>query len=484
MSQELKSLKTSIPTLLPQYNHLNQMLTRVGHAPLLLENKVELLLNAPETYKSWFKEIEKAKKWIHLENYIFHADLIGHKFAEALIKKAKEGVRVRVIYDWFGSQSTPKSFWKEMRAAGIEVSPVNPPSLLSPLNFVKRDHRKFLGIDGIYGSLGGVCIGDEWLETAQSTGLPYRDTAVSILGPGVAELEKAFAKMWLVATKQELPDVEKSSGDNFPEGEGEKAVRIISQKPGKMHILNVLEMMISGAEKRLWIADAYFIAIPSLYQALVDAARAGVDVRILLPATNDLLLIGIFSRTGYRSLLEAGVKIYEYRGPMMHSKTTVIDGWWSRVGSTNLNISSLLLNWELDLIVEDKVFGVEMEKMFENDLKNAREIHLGKDARRLQMEKNQPLTKKERRFQKRFYGSGSKVIAAATSIGRSAFLNTKSSDKALYWHEVKVNFIVSLLIVIIAVLIFLFPKFLAWPVAIIAVLVSIFRIARFVKPAK
>lgn len=141
--------------------------------------------------------------------------------------------------------------------------------------------------------------------------------------------------------------------------------------------MRTLEVLLAAAEERMWIADAYFLSAPTLTQALMSAARDGVDVRLLLPATNDLRWVGALSRAGYRPLLEAGVRIFEYGGPMMHAKTHVVDGRFSRVGSTNLNFSGLLANWEADLMIEDASFGARMDEMFEEDLKNAREVRLG-----------------------------------------------------------------------------------------------------------
>src|SRR4051812_39275515 len=149
-----------------------------------------------------------------------------------------------------------------------------------------------------------------------------------------------------------------------------------------MRIARLLQLVAAAARERLWITDAYFMAGPDLNQALMSAARDGVDVRLLLPATNDLPLVGTISRAGYRQLLESGVRIFEYGGLMMHAKTTVADGWLSRVGSTNLNVTGLLTDWEIDLVVEGRPFGAKMEEMFEEDLADSREIRLdGTDGR-------------------------------------------------------------------------------------------------------
>lgn len=460
------------PTLLLHSVHLNSTLARIGRARLRSGNKATLLINGKETYEDWLNAIDNAKKWIHLENYIFQSDTIGKKFAEALIKKSQEGVKVKVLYDWFGCISTPKSFWNHMRKFGVEVRVVSPLSFLSLHRIFRRDHRKFLGVDGIYGSLGGVCIGDQWLENSPATQLPYRDTAVSITGPAVVDLEAAFAKLWDKMGKESLSTDERISDLSFPQVNGEDAVRVISQEPGKMRILKVLELMIQGAEKRLWIADAYFLAVPSLYQALINAAKDGVDVRILLPSTNDIPWVAALSRTGYRQLLEAGVRIWEYSGLMMHSKTTVIDGWWSRIGSTNLNISSLLLNWELDLIIEDRNFSQKMEKVYERDLKDAIEICLfKKDRNKIRAQRTSTnLEKKANKTKLKTTSGSSRFVSTAARIGTAALA---SSGKALLMHEKKIGAFVSSLSILLSTVIFFFPRIFAWPFSLVFLLLGI-----------
>lgn len=361
-------------------SRLDRAMARVSDSPLRYGNELRLLENGPTTYEDWLAEIWGAERWVHLENYIFRADKIGRRFAHALSAKAREGVPVRVLYDWFGSMNVPRSFWEGLRRSGVDVRAVNPPALQTPLDFLRRDHRKLLTVDGVYASAGGVCIADTWLRRSPETDLPYRDTAVGVRGPAVADLERAFAGVW-DETGEPLPEEERPEvGDIQPAGEMQ--TRVVIQEPGKARILRVLQFLMAEVEERMWIADAYFLSVPGLTQAVMAAARDGVDVRILLPATNDLPWIGFLSRIGYHQLLESGVRIYEYGGLMMHAKTSVTDGLWGRVGSTNLNVSGLLANWEVDILAEDQSFGAKMEEMFEEDLYDAREIFLGGTPRR------------------------------------------------------------------------------------------------------
>jgi cardiolipin synthase A/B len=368
------------PASVRHRDRMDRALARISHAPPREGNRLTLLRDGPETYDEWIGRIRGAERWVHFENYFFLADEVGHRFAEALSEKAREGVPVRVIYDWFGSSDVPRAFWDGMRDAGVKVRAASPPTLRAPLRTFCRNHRKIVGVDGDYGSTGGVCVSEGWLQRSE-TGLIYRDTAVGVEGPAVADLEHAFARMW-DTVGDPLPDAERPQADSI-EGIGEGAeVHVVPQGPGKLRILRLIEFLTLAAEERLWIADPYFLSTPLLNRSLTSAAWDGVDVRILLPGTNDHPVIGLLERAGYRRYLEAGVRIFEYLGPMMHAKTTVADGRWSRVGSTNLNIASLATSWELDLVVEDHNFGERMEELFTQDFANSREIRPGRTARR------------------------------------------------------------------------------------------------------
>jgi cardiolipin synthase len=217
--------------------------------------------------------------------------------------------------------------------------------------------------------LGGLCIGCEWTGDADRI-RPWRDTAVRIDGPASAVLDQSFARTWSVAGAP-LPEGE-AAGRVTPEGDGE--VRVIMGEPGRERAFRVIELLAAGSTERLWITDAYMVAPPRLFQALRDAARDGVDVRMLVPGSSDLPLIRNLSRIGYRDLLRSGVRIYEWDGPMLHAKTIVADGRWVRIGSSNLNPSSLIGNYELDVLVEDPTLADAMERQFRLDMARSREV--------------------------------------------------------------------------------------------------------------
>jgi cardiolipin synthase A/B len=454
---------------------------RTSDAPLRHGNEIGLLKNGPATYEDWLAAIGGARRWVHLENYIFADDSVGQRFAEALSEKAREGVSVRVLYDWFGCTDVWvwNSFWRKLRSAGVEVRVVNPPSLLRGAHsFVARDHRKLVGVDGSYASVGGICIADGWLERSSETGLIYRDTAANLRGPAVADVERAFAGIWDL-NGESLPDEERPDVAGI-EAAGEKAARVVIQEPGRVRVLRTLEVLLAAAEERMWIADAYFLSAPTLNQALMSAARDGVDVRILLPATNDLRWVAALSRAGYRPLLEAGVRIFEYGGPMMHAKTHVVDGRFSRVGSTNLNFSGLLANWEADLMVEDPSFGAQMDEMFEEDLENAREVRLGgtPGARRPKPTPEREISAAERRDGRRarrgslpvkLRGSSSAAPATVSRVGGEA-LRGVTDGAHLDARGRKLGAAVSAGVLGISLLGLRRPRLVAWPLGVVGVL--------------
>jgi cardiolipin synthase len=223
--------------------------------------------------------------------------------------------------------------------------------------------------DGTRAVMGGLCIGCEWTGDGHMT-RPWRDTAVRLDGPAAAVLDQAFARTWAVAGPR-LAD-EEQVGRVTPEGAGE--VRVIVGEPGRERAFRVIELLAAGSMERLWITDAYMVAPPRLFQALRDAARDGVDVRMLVPGSSDLPLVRNLSRIGYRELLRSGVRIYEWDGPMLHAKTIVADGRWVRIGSSNLNPSSLIGNYELDVLVEDRSLAEAMERQFRLDIGRSREV--------------------------------------------------------------------------------------------------------------
>jgi cardiolipin synthase A/B len=346
---------------------------RIGGGRLVPGNRLRLLRDARENYPAWAAAIESARRTIHLEMYIVHDDVTGRCFRDLLVARARAGVTVRVLYDWFGSlRLVGSGFWAPLRAVGGEVRVANPPSLDSMLGWVSRDHRKLLTIDGSEAFISGLCIGDAWVGDPARGIAPWRDTGVQLSGPAVADAEAAFAGAWALAGSPISP-AERPRQERIPAA-GNVTLRVIASAPETTELYRMDLLVAVAARERLWLTDAYFMATPPYRQALRSAALDGVDVRLLVPHASDIDWIANVSRTMYRSMLEAGVRVYEWNGPMVHAKTAVADERWTRVGSTNLNVSSWLGNWELDVGIEDEGIAREAAEMFLDDLKNATEV--------------------------------------------------------------------------------------------------------------
>src|SRR5262245_18637883 len=360
--------------------NLAEASTRAGGAPLIAGNRVVLLKDATENYPLWLEAIEAAERWIHFETYIFHEGPIGDRFADLLASKARDGVRVRLIYDWVGSLGHASwRFWRRMADAGVEIRRYNTLSVHNPFGWINRDHRKMLAVDGRVGFVGGLCVGQLWLGLPEKGIDPWRDTGVQIEGPALADIEESFADSW-AASGDPLPRSEQPSRGTILRA-GDVAVRIVASVPNVGGMYRLDQLVATLARRSIWLADAYFVGTTPYVQALCAAARSGVDVRLLLPGANDIPVMRALARAGLRPLLEAGVRVFEWNGSMMHAKTSVVDGRWSRVGSTNLNIASWLNNRELDVIVENESFAQEMELAYLDDLSKSTEIVLEKNRR-------------------------------------------------------------------------------------------------------
>jgi len=347
-------------------------LARATGSDTITGNRIALHFDGPNTFSSWLESIESAKKFVYFENYLVRNDAVGLRFRDALVSKALEGVPVYVIHDWFGCWATPRSFWKPLRKAGVQVRAFNPPTVAlgNPFGALQRDHRKVVVVDGEVAHLGGLCVGVEWAGTA--TEAPWRDTGVEVTGPAALVAARAFEAVWGQMTET----IAHSASVPEPVDEGDVPVWIIEGEPGRARVYRTLHLAASRARSSIWITDAYFVAPPPLSEALAAAAGQGVDVRILVPAHNNWPIVGSMSRGGYRSLLQAGVRIFEWQGAMIHAKTSVVDGVWCRVGSSNLNSASLLGNWELDVGVLDADLGQQLEGLFLADLTSSVEIVL------------------------------------------------------------------------------------------------------------
>ena len=359
----------------PALAALQRAFSRAAGSGVIPGNRVGLLIDGPATYAAMFALIEGAQHRIHLENYIIHSDACGQEFADRLVERAQAGVTVRVMYDWIGSIATARRFWRSLREAGIDVRAFGRFRAADPLLIFARDHRKVLVVDGEHAVTGGLCIGNEWLGDPRKHRQPWRDTAVVLHGPAAADLDAAFTRAWTFNGGKAPDDAVELSG-RAPPRSGEIDVRVVATEPGRERGFRTIDLLLGVSASRIWVTEAYLSAPQRMYQAFKDAARDGADVRLLLPGSSDIRAVRNLSRVGYRGLLRAGVRIWEWGGPMLHAKTIVADGRWVRVGSSNLNPSSLLANWEIDLFAYGEILAHQMEQQFLKDLAASSEVLL------------------------------------------------------------------------------------------------------------
>lgn len=440
-----------------------QALSRAAGAPLLGGNAARLLIDAAANYEAWLQAIGGAKRRILLENYIVRDDAVGRRFLDALVERAQAGVTVVVVVDWMGClRQSRSSFWAPLLAAGGQVRVFNPPRLGHSFGWVSRDHRKLLVVDGVHGFLSGVCISEKWLGDPTRNIPPWRDTGVALRGPAVAELEAAFVQSWS-SIGDPLPAFEPIDAPTEPAGS--VALRVIATQPSSAGMYRLDQMVASLARESLWLTDAYFVGIAPYVQALVTAARDGVDVRLLVPGNSDIAMVASMSRAGYRPLLRAGIRVFEWNGSMLHAKTAVADRQWARVGSSNLNIASWLGNREIDVAVEDTGFAIQLADQYERDLENATEIVLA--PRRFRH--SQKVTTSEERPPRVHRGGGrsSRAAVGALRVANSVGA-TLSHRRVLSDTSIGPLLIGTLILAGLAVVAFLWPAWIAWPMGALA----------------
>jgi cardiolipin synthase len=360
----------------------NAVVESVTESPLTKGNKVTLLADGQAAYAEMFKAIQNAKNHINLETFIIEDDEVGRKFADRLLQKQAEGVQVNLIYDSLGSYGTPTAFFQRLRDKGIqtvEFNPVNPFKTQGHWLLAHPDHRKILIIDGKVAIAGGINISKVYSSKLSGRGevkgapLPWRDTDVQIEGPAVAEFQKLFLDTW---QKQNGPKL--SERNYFPDlkEEGNALVRVVGSTPGQSNRITFIVYVsaITFAEHSVHLTNAYFIPDDQILDAFTDAAKRGVDVKIILPSTSDSSMALYAARYNYSELLKSGVKLFERRNALLHAKTAVIDGVWSTVGSTNMDYWSFLNDDEVNAVILSHEFAIEMEKMFVRDLDESDEI--------------------------------------------------------------------------------------------------------------
>jgi len=363
-------------------------------SPLSAGNKVTLLQDGPSTYQALYGAMAAARNSIDMESYIIEDDEVGQRFASELKAAQARGVVVNLIYDSVGSIDTPKAYFDDLAAHGVDTlqfNPVDPRKAKAGWDVNQRDHRKLTIIDGRTAFVGGINISSVYSggsfsqhsknEPGHGQKVPWRDTDLQIDGPVVADFQKLFMDTW--ARQKGKP---MANADYFPQidRQGDVVVRAIggtSTEPYSQ-IYATLVSAIRSSSTSILLANAYFDPDPQLLGAIEDAAKRGVDVQLLLPSISDTWLVSAAGRRHYGRLLEAGVKIYERQGALLHSKTTLIDGVWCAVGSTNLDWRSFLHNDEIDAIVLSQSFGDQMRAAFQADLAQSQQLTMEKWSNR------------------------------------------------------------------------------------------------------
>jgi cardiolipin synthase len=361
--------------------------------PIVFGNQVQLLASGAEAIQSMFRSIAGAADSINLEYFIL-ADVVSDDthLSDLLLDRLRAGVKVNMIYDDFGSKDTPDAFFETLRRAGakvVRVNPVNPVAARVGWSPNDRDHRKLAVVDGRIGFTGGVNL-DKAYENPPSAGIPadgntrmayWRDTAIRIEGPAVADLQKLFFGTW---KEQNAPSVE--NADYFPalSRQGVQTIRIIGSSPGDHEPLHYASLLtaIQTARQRVWLCSGYFVPPHQEREELARIARAGLDVRIITPAFSDVQSAVFAARAAYGDLLEAGAHMYEIRDAVVHAKLAVVDDTWTVIGSSNLDRRSVVFNNEVDAVILGHDTAAQVETVMRRYMEAASEVDLATWKRR------------------------------------------------------------------------------------------------------
>ncbi len=359
-------------------------------------NRVRLLIDGPATHEAMFAAMREARHSIELESYIIEDDQAGQELAQLLLAQRARGVSVSVIYDSVGSIGTPRSYFDRLRDAGIpvcEFNPVSPTRARLGWNLNKRDHRKILVVDGAVGFTGGINISSVYSTgSGGSSAHPpdekhgWRDTHIEVRGPAVREMQRLYDDTWTGQRCAERARAHAPPVRAFPDG---KPALVMGGEPDEQPSTVYLAFLaaIANAQRSVHITQAYFVPDPRTLDALMQAARRGIDVTLVLPSLSDSWAPLAAGRSHYDELLAAGVRIVERQEALLHAKTAVIDGVWSTVGSSNLDWRSFVHNQEANVIVFDDGFGREMERMFERDVARSKPISASQWSRRGPLER-------------------------------------------------------------------------------------------------
>jgi cardiolipin synthase A/B len=338
-------------------------------------NQIELCTESEKLYERLFEDLENAKELITWHVYFFQPGRLADRVQEVLCERARAGVRIFVMFDFFGSWGITRKYREQLRDAGVEVARFRPLTPLTLYKVQQRSHVRSIVIDRRLGYTGGFAIDDHWIGKDGKP--PWRDTSVRVVGPVVDELEAAFVASWAECTGELLTgDRMFPVSENGHDGE-EAAVFYSAPSIGSTSAERFFACAIAGAGRRLYIASAYFNPDRKMRRLLCEAVERGVDVRILTPGSNtDMKISWYAARARYEELLDNGVRIFEYRPTMMHAKTITIDGVFGVVGTINFDNRSIRLNDEVALLARSRRFSEELDRSFLRDLDDSREVEL------------------------------------------------------------------------------------------------------------
>ena len=350
---------------------------RISKQRFSFATRVQLLWKGKESFQILFDAVGKAERFVCLQFYIIKDDDTGIALSDLLKQKSREGTKVYILYDHFGSLGTPRNFWREMRRAGIEIRASHPFKWTAPFHYVHRDHRKLIVIDSKKAFTGGLNIANEYSGfhlRRRSRG--WRDTGILVEGPIVNELFDTFKKSWAIwgGGKIIYHEANEKKSGKIPKNSVPALPIFVYSGKGRKRMKSLLRYSIDHARTSILLTTAYFIPSRRLIERLEGAVRRGVKVRLLVPGESDIPAASYAGRSFFKRLLKAGIEIHTYLGEMLHAKTYLFDQCWSIVGSTNLDYQSLVYNDEGNIGILDASFGLKMAEIFEEDLKNSIKI--------------------------------------------------------------------------------------------------------------
>ncbi|MBI4837562.1 MAG: hypothetical protein HY806_00085 [Nitrospirae bacterium] len=339
--------------------------------PFTADNYVRLLKSGAETFQTIFDSVSTARHFICIEFYIFRDDDTGRKLADLLKEKSRQGVKVYLLYDHFGSFMTSRGFWSDMKKAGINLRVSRPFRWSSPGHYIHRNHKKLLIIDGQKAFTGGFNIADEYHGYLKIRKLAWRDTGIYLEGPIAQTLFEIFRKSWAAWRGEPIIHTQEAHAGNHRV----PVIPIFSNSArSRRRLRQLFFYSINNARGRILITTAYFTPSRRILMTLEDAVQRGVKVQILLPDKSDLFPVDYVARASYTKLLRAGIEVYTYQGKILHAKTAVFDDCWSIVGSANLDFQSLRRNDEGNVGILDEVFTRQLTEVFEEDLSQSVKI--------------------------------------------------------------------------------------------------------------